>query len=67
MASGDWGGGGAKRAGSVKRSNVVKNTINEPEAKPAQGDAPVLKYYSSPQYPRGPFNPKFRNLRANGN
>lgn len=64
MASGDWGAGGAKRPASVKRTNFVKNTITEPKAKPAQGETPVLKYYSSPTYERAPFNREFRRTRA---
>jgi hypothetical protein len=63
---GDWGGGGAARPGSVKRTNFVKNKITEPDAEPAQGPAPKLKLYSDPWYDRAPFDPEFKRLKAKG-
>lgn len=69
MASGDWGGGGAKVPRIVKRNeNVVKNTtstVSGPSFE-AKGEAPKLKLYSDPWYDRQPFDPEFKRLEAKG-
>jgi hypothetical protein len=68
MASGDWGGGGAKLPGIVSRNkNIIKkDTITRAEAEPVPGEAPDLKYYSSPMYYKDPVDPEFVRVKAEG-